>query len=101
MPDFPRTEAGCEALYRWCAQRGVPYGWVMGATGSLWQMVAHYGAAQGLPVYVLNLKRVHALSQTLGRVAKPDAFDAGLIAACARVLREAGEREFSNTLDTP
>jgi len=88
---FPRTEAGCAALYQWCARRGVRYGWVMEATGSLWFLVAHYAHARGIPVYGLNPQRVHALGGVEGRVAKTDTLDAEQIAACAQVLQQRGK----------
>ncbi|MCX7926246.1 MAG: IS110 family transposase [Fimbriimonadales bacterium] len=87
---FPRTEDGCTALHQWCARRGVAYHWVMEATGSLWQRVAQYAAAHGIPVSVLNPQSVHALGGVEGRVAKTDALDAELIAACAQVLQQRG-----------
>ena len=62
---------------------------VLEATGDLESAVVSALAAAGLPVHVVNPRHVREFARATGRLAKPDALDAQILAQFGAVLRPA------------
>lgn len=82
---FRNTPQGWQAFVDWLCSLGGPcVGRIaMEASGGYERRVARFLRGQGLPVSVLNPRRVRDYARALGRLAKTDAIDARVIAEMA------------------
>ena len=79
---WPNTPTGIEALVRQC--RTVPCArLVVEATGGYEHPVLAALFAAGLPVVVVNARQVRDFAKAIGRYAKTDRIDAGVLARFA------------------
>ena len=76
---FSNDEAGCNAIIRWLRPLK-PQLIVLEATGGLETLVASRLSAAGLPVAVVNPRRVRDFAKATGRLAKTDLIDAQVLA---------------------
>jgi transposase len=102
---FPNDGAGIAALVAWLAGSGVQR-IVVEATGGYEVAVASALAAAGLPVVVVNPKRVRDFAKAQGILAKSDRLDARVlalfgqqIAPPVRALPDAAQRDLVELLD--
>ncbi|MBI3158184.1 MAG: IS110 family transposase [Chloroflexi bacterium] len=86
LGSFPRTPAGLAQLSVGLASRA-PALVVMEATGGLEKSVLTDLAGAGLPVAVVNPKRVREFARASGQLAKTDRLDALIIARFAQAIR--------------
>lgn len=83
---FDNTPSGHAALVAWL-EPVAPALVALEATGGYERPVVAALSLRGLPVAVVNPKRVRDFAQALGRRAKTDALDAGVLAAFAHQVR--------------
>jgi transposase len=88
---FTNNEAGYAKLVRWLARKAVAL-IVLEATGGYEQACAVALAAAGLPVSVLNPRQVRDFARAMGKLAKTDHIDAGVLAEFAAVLHARGHQ---------
>lgn len=81
---FPNTSAGIAALGDFCLTHEVELV-AMEATGGYEQQTLVQLSEQGLPVAILNPRAVRQFAQSMGRLEKTDAIDAGMISFYAEV----------------
>jgi transposase len=81
---FPNTSEGIAALAAFCRAHQVELT-AMEATGGYEQQAFAQLSEQGLPVAILNPRAVRQFAQSMGRLEKTDAIDAGMIAWYAEV----------------
>jgi transposase len=81
---FPNTPAGIAALAAFCCSHQVELV-AMEATGGYEQQAFTGLSEQDLPVAILNPRAVRRFAQSMGRLEKTDAIDAGMIAWYAEV----------------
>ena len=101
---FDNTPAGIAALLEWVTPLA-PTLVVLEATGGYENAAVAALALQGLPVSLVNPKRVRDFARAVGRLAKTDALDAGVLAEFAdkvrppvRPLDDADTRKFQALL---
>src|SRR4051812_36334439 len=101
---FDNTPAGIAALLTWVSP-SAPTLVVIEATGGYENAVVAALALRGLPVSLVNPKRARDFAKALGRLAKTDTIDAGILAAFAdkvrppvRPLADAQARQFQASL---
>lgn len=83
---FDNTPAGIAALVAWLGP-SVPTRVVIEATGGYERPVVAALSLKGLPVCLVNPRRARDFAGALGRLAKTDAIDAGVLAAFADKVR--------------
>jgi transposase len=88
---FTNDEAGHAKLRRWLGRKRVAL-IVLEATGGYEQACAVALAAAGLPVSVLNPRQARDFARAMGRLAKTDRIDAGVLAEFASVLHARGHQ---------
>ena len=88
---FTNNEAGHAKLVRWLARKAVAL-IVLEATGGYEQPCAVALGAAGLPVSVLNPRQVRDFARAMGKLAKTDRIDAGVLAEFAAVLHARGHQ---------
>lgn len=88
---FTNNEAGHAKLVRWLARKAVAL-LVLEATGGYEQGCAVALAAAGLPVSVLNPRQARDFARAMGKLAKTDRIDAGVLAEFAAVLHARGHQ---------
>ena len=88
---FTNNEAGHAKVLRWLARKSVAL-LVLEATGGYEQACAVALAAAGLPVSVLNPRQARDFARAMGRLAKTDRIDAGVLAEFAAVLHARGHQ---------
>ena len=81
---FPNTPEGIAQLASFCESHGAELV-AMEATGGYEQRAFAQLSEQGLPVAILNPRAVRQFAQSMGRLEKTDAIDAGMIAWYAEV----------------
>jgi transposase len=81
---FPNHAEGIAALAAFCQSHQVELV-AMEATGGYEQQALAQLSGQGLPVAILNPRAVRKFSESMGRLEKTDAIDAGMIAWYAEV----------------
>jgi transposase len=81
---FPNTTEGIVALRAFCHARQVGL-LAMEATGGYEQQAFAQLSEHGLPTAILNPRAVRQFAQSMGRLEKTDAIDAGMIAFYAEV----------------
>jgi transposase len=81
---FPNTPEGIAQLALFCESHGAELV-AMEATGGYEQRAFAQLSEQGLPVALLNPRAVRQFAQSMGRLEKTDAIDAGMIAWYAEV----------------
>jgi transposase len=81
---LPNNAEGIAALAVFCAQHEVELV-AMEATGGYEQQALAQLCGQGVPVAILNPRAVRQFAQSMGRLEKTDAIDAGMIAWYAEV----------------
>jgi transposase len=89
---FANDEAGHAKLLRWLARRKAPALIVLEATGGYEQPCAAALAAAGLPVSVLNPRQARDFARAMGKLAKTDRIDAGVLAEFAAALHQRGHQ---------
>jgi transposase len=85
---FANTIEGIAALAAFCHEHAVKLV-AMEATGGYEQQAFAHLSQQGLPVAILNPRAVRQFAQSMGRLEKTDAIDAGMIAWYAAVKKSA------------
>jgi transposase len=88
---FTNDEPGHAKLRRWLARKRVALV-VLEATGGYEQACAVALAAAGLPVSVLNPRQARDFARAMGKLAKTDHIDAGVLAEFASVLHARGHQ---------
>ena len=88
---FINNEAGYAKLLRWLARKPIALV-VLEATGGYEQACAVALAAAGLPVSVLNPRQARDFARAMGKLAKTDRIDAGVLAEFASVLHARGHQ---------
>jgi transposase len=83
---FPNHAEGIAALAAFCQSHQVELV-AMEATGGYEQQALAQLSGQGLPVAILNPRAVRKFSESMGRLEKTDAIDAGMIAWYAQTKR--------------
>jgi transposase len=83
----PNTDAGLEDLIGKLAQLGPPTIVLMEATGGLERRVLAALAAVKLPVIAINPRNARDFAKSIGRLAKTDRIDAGVLALFAHRVR--------------
>lgn len=84
VASFPNTAEGIAALAGFCQAHQIELV-AMEATGGYEQQAFAGLSEQGLPVAILNPRAVRQFAQSMGRLEKTDAIDAGMIAWYAEV----------------
>lgn len=82
----PNNQSGLDELIQWL-QGMAPQLIVCEATGGYETLAVSSLAAAGLPVVVVNARQIRDFAKSIGRLAKTDALDAGVIARFASAVR--------------